>query len=131
MQNVSTFLMFEGKAEEAMNLYTSAVPNSSIVGIARYGANEPGAEGSVKHARFMLGDQLFACIDSPGKHQFSFTPSMSIFLTCDSEAEIDEIFAKLSVGGNIMMPLNSYPVARRFVWFSDQFGVSWQLSFNP
>ncbi len=131
MQNVATFLMFEGKAEEAMKLYTSVVPNSSIIGVARYAKNEPGTGGSIKHAGFMLGDQLFACIDSPGKHQFSFTSSVSIFITCDSEAETDELFTKLSVGGNIMMPLNTYPFSKRFVWFSDKFGVSWQLSFNP
>ena len=131
MQDVATFLMFEGAAEAAINLYTTAVPNSKIISMVKYGANEGGPAGSVKHARFLLGNQLFACIDSPMKHQFGFTASMSIFINCDSEAETDELFSKLSTGGNIMMPLNAYPFSKRFVWFSDRFGVSWQLSFNP
>lgn len=124
MQDIATFLMFEGKAEEAMNFYTSTIPGSKIISVTKYDANQGGAEGSVKHVRFTLKDQLFACIDSPIKHQFSFTPSISIYINCDTEAETDDLFDKLSAGGNIMMPLNAYPFSKKFAWFSDRFGVS-------
>lgn len=67
------------------------------------------------------------CIDSSVKHAFTFTPAMSLFVTCDSETEIDEVFAKLSKGGNVFMPLQAYPFAEKFAWCSDRFGVSWQL----
>jgi|SRR5690242_16604171 predicted 3-demethylubiquinone-9 3-methyltransferase (glyoxalase superfamily) len=127
-QKITTFLMFEGKAEEAMNFYTSLFPDSSIVNITRYGKEGPGPEGSVVHAVFSLGGQHFMCIDSHVKHQFTFTPSISLFVECGDEEEIERLFAKLSEGGQIMMPLNNYGFSRRFGWCADRFGVSWQLT---
>jgi predicted 3-demethylubiquinone-9 3-methyltransferase (glyoxalase superfamily) len=127
-QKITTFLMFEGKAEEAMNFYTSLFPDSSIVNITRYGKEGPGPEGSVVHAVFSLGGQHFMCIDSHVKHQFTFTPSISLFVECGDEEEIERLFAKLSEGGQIMMPLNNYGFSRRFGWCADRFGVSWQMT---
>ncbi len=124
---LSTLLMFEGKAEEAMTFYVSLFPDGRIDSIRRYGANEAGAEGSVMHAAFTLAGQRLMCIDSPAKHGFSFTPSISLFIDCDGEAEVERLFAALSQGGQVMMPLGAYPFAQRFGWVSDRFGVSWQL----
>jgi predicted 3-demethylubiquinone-9 3-methyltransferase (glyoxalase superfamily) len=127
-QKITTFLMFEGKAEEAMNFYISLFPGSSIVRIARYGKEGPGAEGSVVQAVFSLGGQNFMCIDSHVKHQFTFTPSISLFVECGSVDEIDRLFAKLSENGQVLMPLNNYGFSQRFGWCADRFGVSWQLT---
>lgn len=127
-QKITTFLMFSGQAEEAMNFYVSLFDQSEIVSIKRYGPNEPGAEGSVQQATFTLGGQTFMCIDSNVKHDFTFTPAISLFVTCDTEEEIDRVFAKLSEGGVVYMPLAAYPFSKKFGWVGDKFGVSWQLS---
>jgi predicted 3-demethylubiquinone-9 3-methyltransferase (glyoxalase superfamily) len=128
MQKITTFLMFEGKAEEAMNFYTSLFDKSEIISISRYGANEAGAEGTVKHAIFSLNGQEFMCIDSIVKHDFTFTPSISLYVTCDTEDEIDRVFEKLSREGNVLMPLAAYPFSEKFGWVTDKYGVSWQLN---
>lgn len=128
MQKVTPFLMFQGQAEEAMNLYTSLIEDSEITSITRYGANQPGDEGSVMQASFSLKGQEFMCIDSNIKHEFSFTPSFSIFLTCDSEQEIDELYEKLIDGGAPLMPLGDYGFSQKFGWINDKYGVSWQLN---
>jgi len=98
-QKIKTFLIFSGNAEEALNFYVSLFPESKIVSIKRYGKNESGTEGTVQQALFSLNGQLFMCIDSPIKHGFTFTPSMSLFVSCDSEAEIDKLYESLSKGG--------------------------------
>ena len=131
MQKVTTFLMFTGQAEAAMNLYTSLFKQSAILNITRYGANEAGAEGSVQHATFTLNGQEFMCIDSNPVHAFTFTPSMSLYVRCDTEEEIDRVFATLSQDGQILMPLDRYPFSQKFGWLADRFGVSWQLSLEP
>ena len=128
MQKITTFLMFEGQAEEAMNFYTSLFNDSAITSMTRYGPNEMGAEGSVMHATFTLNGQTFMCIDSHVQHAFTFTPAISLYVTCETESEIDKLFAKLSEGGEIMMPLELYPFSKKFGWLADKFGVSWQLT---
>ena len=124
---ITTFLMFDGKAEEAMNSYVRLFKNSSVVSVQRYGPGEPGAEGSVKQAKFSLNGREFMCIDSSG-HNFSFTPAMSLFVDVNDEAELDALFLALSVGGQVLMPLGNYPFSRKFGWLADKFGVSWQLN---
>jgi predicted 3-demethylubiquinone-9 3-methyltransferase (glyoxalase superfamily) len=128
MQKITTFLMFEGQAEAALNFYISLFNDSKVITISRYGPNEAGAEGSVMHATFSLNGQLFMAIDSYVKHGFTFTPAMSLYVACETEQEIDTLFAKLSAGGKVMMPLDKYPFSSKFGWVGDQFGVSWQLS---
>ena len=127
---ITTFLMFEGNAEEAMNFYVSLFNDSRIVSINRYASGEPGIEGSVKHAVFSLSGQQYMAIDSAVKHGFTFTPSMSLFVDCDSDQEIDTLFEKLTGGGNVLMPLNAYPGLKKFGWLSDRFGLSWQLNLK-
>ena len=129
MNKVTPFLMFQnGDAEEAMNFYISLIEDSAITNIARYGANESGDEGTVMQATFTLKGQEFMCIDSNVKHQFDFTPSFSIFLTCDTEEELESIYGKLSDGGQALMPLGDYGFSKKFGWLNDRFGVSWQLN---
>lgn len=128
MQNITPFLMFEGKAEEAMNFYISIFKDSKIKSIARYGANEAGTEGTVQHATFILDGQEFMCIDSHVKHGFSFTPALSLYVNCSSEEQISDYFTRLSSDGQVFMPLDSYPFSEKFGWVGDKFGVSWQLN---
>lgn len=122
--------MFDGNAEEAMNLYTSLFERSEIIAISRYDANGPGKEGTVMHAAFTLNGQQFMCIDSNVKHDFTFTPSMSLYVNCDTEEEINEVFNKLSQGGEVLMPLAAYPFSKKFGWLNDKYGVSWQLTLS-
>ncbi len=125
------FLMFQdGKAEEAIKFYVSLFKDSKVVRIARWGKEGPGAEGSVKHAAFTLQGQEHMASDSPVKHQWTFTPGVSLFVKCESVEEIDDLFKKLSDGGQIFMPLDKYPFADKFAWVSDRYGVSWQLSWK-
>ncbi|AYB47548.1 VOC family protein [Paenibacillus lautus] len=128
MKSVTPFLMFQGNAEEAMNHYISIIEDSEIISITRYGLDQPGAEGSVMHAAFSLKGQTFMCIDSNVKHEFTFTPSFSIYLTCESEAEIEKVYGALIDGGGAMMPLDNYGFSQKFGWIADKFGVSWQLN---
>ncbi len=125
---VTPFLMFEGKAEEAMRFYVSLLADSHIDKIIRYGTGEAGAEGTVMRADFTLAGQPVICIDSPVKHAFTFTPSMSMFVDCADEDEIGTLFFKLSKDGGVMMPLGDYGFSRKFAWVSDRYGVSWQLN---
>ena len=129
-QKIRTFLMFSGKAEEAMNLYTSCFDKSEIITITRYGANEDGKEGTVLQATFSLHGQLFMCIDSYIEHAFTFTPAISLYVTCCTEDEIDRVFQKLSQDGKVLMPLTTYPFSEKFGWIEDRFGVSWQLTLE-
>src|SRR5512137_903952 len=130
MQKITTFLMFTGQAEAAMNLYTSLFSQSRILHLTRYGANEAGAEGTVQLATFTLNGQEFMCIDSSAQHEFTFTPSMSLYVRCATEEEIDAVFSTLSQDGQILMPLDRYPFSQKFGWLADRYGVSWQLSLE-
>lgn len=125
---ITPFLMFEGKAEEAMNLYVSLFPGAEILGLERYRADEPGKEGTVKKAKLLVGGLTVMCFDSPVHHAFTFTPSFSLFVECESETEIDRIYPKLLEGGAALMPLGAYGFSRKFGWVNDRFGVSWQLN---
>ncbi len=128
MKSATPFLMFQGHAEEAMNHYISIIEDSEIISITRYGPDQPGTEGSVMHASFSLKGQTFMCIDSNVKHEFTFTPSFSIYLTCESEAEIEKVYGALIDGGGALMPLDNYGFSQKFGWIADRFGVSWQLN---
>jgi predicted 3-demethylubiquinone-9 3-methyltransferase (glyoxalase superfamily) len=127
-RSVTTFLMFDGVAEEAMNFYVSLFAGSEIRRVERYGPGQQGAEGTVKLAVFTLLGRDFMCIDSPVKHAFTFTPSMSLFVECESDAELEATFGRLSTGGSVLMALANYGFSTRFGWLNDRFGVSWQLN---
>lgn len=129
-RKITPFLMFDGVAEEAMTLYVSLFGDSEIQRVERYGPGGLGAEGTVKQASFTLAGRDFMCIDSPVKHAFTFTPSMSLFVDCESEAELEAAFGVLSTGGGVLMPLGNYGFSTKFGWLNDRFGVSWQLNFS-
>jgi predicted 3-demethylubiquinone-9 3-methyltransferase (glyoxalase superfamily) len=125
---LAPFLMFEGQAGEALELYAGAFEDAEIGEVRRYGADGPGAEGTVEHAVLRVGDREVRLIDSPAEHDFGFTPAVSLFVDLDSAAEVDAAFETLSEGGQVLMPLDAYPFSSRFAWIADRFGVSWQLS---
>ena len=70
-----------------------------------------------------------ACIDSPIKHAFGFTPSISLFVECEDKTELDQAFAALSDGGAVLMPPGNYGFSVKFAWLNDRFGVSWQFNW--
>jgi len=80
------------------------------------------------YATFRLKGQTVMCIDSTIKHEFTFTPAISLFVACDTAHEIDQLFEHLSLNGQILMPLSPIPVSEKFGWVQDGFGVSWQLN---
>ena len=132
-KSVATFLMFSGRCEEALNFYISLVSNSRIDSMTKWGPDGPGGpdkEGTVMRAAFTLNGVKFEASDSPVKHAFDFTPSMSLFLECDGEEELDRVFAALAEGGQTLMPLGNYGFSKKFGWCNDRFGVSWQLNFS-
>ncbi len=126
--SITTFLMFDGKAEEAINFYISLFPDSGILTIDRYETGEGAPEESVKTARVKLGGHIFRFFDSPVKHAFNFTSAISLFVECDSQPEIERLFNNLSQDGQVLMPLDAYPFSKKFGWCNDRFGVSWQLN---
>ena len=125
---VTPFLMFEGAAEEAMNFYVEVIPDSEILNVQRHGPEGPGPEGSIFVASFSLGGQPVMVSDSYISHDFTFTPSISLFVTCQSEEEVAGLGTALAKGGKYLMPLDNYGFSRRFAWVEDRFGVSWQLN---
>lgn len=122
------FLMFQGNAQEALDLYASLFSDFAILEIERYGSDGPGAEGTIAKARLRLAGLEVMCIDSPVRHAFGFTPSFSFFVDCENEEQQQTLADGLQKGGTMMMPLEDYGFSRRFTWFSDRFGVSWQLN---
>jgi predicted 3-demethylubiquinone-9 3-methyltransferase (glyoxalase superfamily) len=122
MQKFTTFLMFqERQANAALDFYCSTFADSQIVNLTR------SADGSVMHATFTLGGQQFMAIDSSVVHDFTFTPAISVYVSCASEEEVDRYFAALSDGGKVLMPLNTYLFSKKYAWVTDKFGVSWQI----
>ncbi|EWH00220.1 3-demethylubiquinone-9 3-methyltransferase [Halomonas sp. BC04] len=122
--------MFEGNAEQAMRFYVSLFDDSDIVRLERYGPEEPGREGSIKQAEFTLAGRRYTCIDSPIHHAFTFTPSISLFVECESRDEFERLLEKLSEQGELLMPPDDYGFSTRFAWLNDRFGVSWQLNLG-
>jgi predicted 3-demethylubiquinone-9 3-methyltransferase (glyoxalase superfamily) len=110
MQKIKPFLWFDGKAEEAMNFYISIFKNSKIVSISRAGEN-----GRVMGGTFQLDGQEFFALN--GGPQFTFTPAISFFVNCETQQEVDDLWEKLSAGGE----------KGRCGWLKDKFGLSWQI----
>jgi predicted 3-demethylubiquinone-9 3-methyltransferase (glyoxalase superfamily) len=115
MQKITPFLWFDGKAEEAMNFYASIFKNSKIVSIMRYGEAGPGPKGTVMTAKFELNGQEFVALN--GGPQFTFTEAISFVVNCETQQEVDELWEKLSEGGE----------KSRCGWLKDKYGLSWQV----
>jgi predicted 3-demethylubiquinone-9 3-methyltransferase (glyoxalase superfamily) len=110
-QKITPFLWFDGNAEEAMNFYVSVFKNSKIVNVSRYG----GRKGTVISGTFQLAGQQFHALN--GGPQYKFTEAISLFVNCESQEEVDELWEKLSQGGE----------KSRCGWLKDKFGLSWQV----
>ena len=115
MQKITPYLWFDNQAEEAMNFYTSIFKNSKIGSVSRYGEGGPGPAGTVISATFQLEGQEFMALN--GGPAFKFTEAISFFVSCETQAEVDELWDKLSEGGEIQM----------CGWLKDKFGLSWQI----
>lgn len=122
-QKITPTLMYvgdvAGRAEEAMQYYTSVFPNSDVLQTSRYGAGEePDREGTIRHASFTLDGKQFAAMDSAHAHQFTFNEAVSLMVQCKDQEEIDYYWSKLSTDVR----------AEQCGWCKDQFGVSWQVT---
>ena len=115
MQKITPFLWFNDNAEEAMNFYVSIFKNSKVGTVSRYGEAGPGPKGTVMSATFQLEGQEFMALN--GGPLFSFTPAISLFVNCETQEEVDELWEKLSAGGK----------KDRCGWLQDKFGLSWQI----
>ncbi len=111
-----------------MTFYTSLFDEAEVLELTRFGPEPPGAEGLVMRGSFSLAGQVFLCTDSPIAHDFTFTPSFSVWIDVSSEEELQRLHATLTDGGAELMPPDDYGFSRRFTWVSDRFGVSWQLN---
>jgi predicted 3-demethylubiquinone-9 3-methyltransferase (glyoxalase superfamily) len=116
MQKITPFLWFDTQAEEAARFYTSTFKNSRITNIMRNGEDWPGSPGSALTVSFELEGQEFTALN--GGPEYKFTPAISLFVNCESQAEVDELWDKLLEGGQ--------PDACG--WLRDKFGVSWQIT---
>jgi predicted 3-demethylubiquinone-9 3-methyltransferase (glyoxalase superfamily) len=115
VQSVRPCLTFKDHAEEAVNFYVSVFPNSRVLSILRSDGNGPLPKGSLWHASFELDGQEYTAFD--GGPSFSFTEAFSFVATCETQDELDEIWTRLSAGGE------EGPCG----WLKDRFGVSWQV----
>jgi predicted 3-demethylubiquinone-9 3-methyltransferase (glyoxalase superfamily) len=115
MQKIVPFLWFDDKAEEAANFYVSIFKNSKIGEVSRYGEAGPGPKGSVMCISFQLEGQEFYALN--GGPMFPFTEAISLFVNCETQQEIDELWGRLTAGGK----------ESRCGWLKDKFGLSWQI----
>jgi len=118
MQKITPFLWFDNQAEEAMNFYVSVFNNSKVLSVNRYGEGAPAPKGTVMTANFQLEGQAFTALN--GGPMFKFTPAISFVVHCETQAEVDEYWEKLSAGGK----------ENQCAWLEDKFGVSWQIVPN-
>ncbi len=109
MPNITPFLWFNGNAEEAVKFYVSIFSNSKIV------STMPGPNGTVMGLSFRLEGQAFQALN--GGPKYSFTPAISLFVSCETQAEVDELWGKLTAGGSEDM----------CGWLRDKYGLSWQI----
>ena len=138
----TTFFTFVGeycgKAEEAINFYVSIFPNSEVKNIIKYSEGEAGGTPElIKHGVFILNDVEYMVSESNYDHAWSFTPGVSIFVSCDTEDQIQTLFETLSSNdGQVMVPLDNYRgigdygFGKKFGWCEDKYGISWQLNLS-
>ena len=115
MNKITPFLWFDDKAEEAMNFYISIFKNSKVLNISRYGKEAPYPEGTAFLVTFQLdGQEVMALNAGP---EFKFTEALSMYVNCENQAEVDELWEKLSEGGE----------KSQCGWLKDKFGLSRQI----
>ena len=119
MQKITPFLWFDNQAEEAINFYTSIFKNSKVGKVSRYGKTFPEREGQVMTATFELFGQEFMALN--GGPIFRFNESVSFFVHCEDQQEVDYYWEKLTADGG---------QESRCGWLKDKFGLSWQIIPN-
>ncbi|RZA18165.1 MAG: VOC family protein [Proteobacteria bacterium] len=133
MNHVDVSLWFDGKAEEAAKFYTSLFKSSEIGRTSYFtksGEKVSGQKaGSVLTVEFKLAN--LSVVGLNGGPLFKFTPAMSLFVWCESEKEIDDLWSELTAGGGVRMALDTYPWSKKYGWATDKFGVDWQLNLAP
>jgi len=117
MQTIIPFLWFDDQAEEAMKFYTSVFKNSKIGSVTRMGNEVPGPKGKVMTASFQLAGLEFMALNGGPVEGFKFNEAISFFINCETQAEVNELWEKLSAGGE----------EGQCGWLKDKFGVSWQI----
>ena len=115
MQKITTFLWFDGQAQEAAKFYTSLFDDSRIVDVQHYGEAGPGEAGAVMLVTFDLAGQRYLALN--GGPQFRFTEAVSLYVTCESQEEVDRFWEQLGEGGE------HGPCG----WLKDRYGLSWQI----
>jgi predicted 3-demethylubiquinone-9 3-methyltransferase (glyoxalase superfamily) len=115
MKKITTFLTFNDQAEVAANFYTSIFKNSKIISISQFGDAGSASKGKVMSVRFELDGQEFIALN--GGPSFKFAEGISLFVNCETQQEVDEVWNKLSASGE------QGPCG----WLKDEFGVSWQV----
>ena len=122
-------LMFQnGQAEAAVRRYEEVFDNFVIDELDLYSDASGGPAGQVQLAVCTFAGQRFTCFDSPIEHAFDMTPAIALFVECDSDDELERVFAALAEGGQVMMPLDNYGFSRRYGQLADRFGVPWALN---
>ena len=116
MPKITTFLTFDNQAEDAANFYTSVFKNSKIVNTSRYGEAGPGAKGSLMTATISLDGQELILLN--GGPSFTFSQGISLLVYCETQAEVDDYWSKLTADGGKEVACG---------WLTDKFGVSWQI----
>ena len=131
-QIITPCLWFDGNAKEAAELYTSLFPDSQIKNISYFGKEgqeiHKQEEGQVLTVNFTLHSQPVTILN--GGPMYKLNPSVSLYVACEKAGDVDFIYNELADGGMVMMPLGSYKWSERYAWFSDRFGVSWQIALD-
>ncbi|CAD6872291.1 VOC family protein [Methylomonas fluvii] len=118
MPKITPFLWFDDQAEQAMNFYLSIFKDSKVLSINRYGDAGPGPKGGVMTASFELNGQVFTALN--GGPVYKLSPAISFVVHCETQAEVDHYWEKLSAGGK----------PNQCAWLDDKFGVTWQIVPN-
>ena len=126
--SVSTHLMFQGAADDAIELYKSVFPEFIVLTQELHDDGEMKDKVRLAHVKF--GEHDLVIFDSPPVHDFTFTPAMSLFIEFDDLDHLKQAFETLSEGGTVAMPLGTYGFSPLFGWLQDRYGVSWQLSLK-
>lgn len=132
IESVTPFITFQGRAQEALDLYVDAFPAAKVTEKLFFGTAESGGvEGNIKQAVLTIGESRLRIFDGPMVPGFHFSSAISLFVEINYANTVDAVAEKLGAGGEVMMPLDEYPFAERFTWIADRFGVNWQLVCGP
>src|ERR1700744_78961 len=124
MQRTGICLWFDGQAAGAARFYTGLFDHSATGRQAEYTEGSPGETGTVMTVPFSL--EGLECLGLNGGPMFHFNPAGSLMVTCETEAEVDALYARLNIG-KVLLPLQRYPFSEKYAWIEDKYGLSWQI----